>query len=31
MAKEFIEHQVTVNITIDVHIDIEDWEGACEH
>ena len=31
MDKEFIEHQVTATITIDIHIDIEDWEKACEH
>ena len=31
MDKEFIEHQVTATITIDIHIDIEDWEEACEH
>ena len=32
MAKEkFVEHEVTVTITISTHIDIEDWEEACEH
>ena len=31
MAKEFKNHEVTVTITISTHIDIEDWEEACEH
>ena len=31
MEEEFIEHEVTVNITISTHIDIENWEKACEH
>ena len=31
MEEEFIEHEVTVTITISTHIDIEDWEEACEH
>ena len=31
MNEEFEEHEVTVTITISTHIDIEDWEEACEH
>ncbi len=31
MEEEFEEHEVTVTITISTHIDIEDWEEACEH
>tara|TARA_B100000900_G_scaffold407304_1_gene419767 strand:- start:824 stop:1084 length:261 start_codon:yes stop_codon:yes gene_type:complete len=31
MPEKFVEHEVTVTITISTHIDIEDWEEACEH